>query len=86
MNQRLQDALMTRYTLTVNQHYLRWVEEQSQMNVSTIHSFAYYMLKEYGIGESFTKNLSIRSFQYERRELIKDVIDGMIDENHRVLD
>ena len=86
MNQRLQDALMTRYTLTENQRYLRWVEEQSQMNVSTIHSFAYFMLKEYGIGESFTKNLSIRSFQYERRELIKDVIDGMIDENHRVLD
>lgn len=86
MNQRLQDALMTRYTLTGNQRYLRWVEEQSQMNVSTIHSFAYFMLKEYGIGESFTKNLSIRSFQYERRELIKDVIDGMIDENHRVLD
>ena len=86
MNQRLQDALMTRYTLAGNQRYLRWVEEQSQMNVSTIHSFAYFMLKEYGIGESFTKNLSIRSFQYERRELIKDVIDGMIDENHRVLD
>ena len=86
MNQRLQDALMTRYKLTGNQRYLRWVEEQSQMNVSTIHSFAYFMLKEYGIGESFTKNLAIRSFQYERRELIKDVIDGMIDENHKVLD
>ena len=84
MNQRLQDALMRRYDLTGNQCYLRWVEEQSQMNVSTIHSFAYYMLKEYGIGESFTKNLSIRTFQYERRELIKDVIDGMIDENHSV--
>ena len=86
MNQRLQDALMTRYKLTGNQRYLRWVEEQSQMNVSTIHSFAYFMLKEYGIGESFTKNLAIRSFQYERRELMKDVIDGMIDENHKVLD
>lgn len=86
MNQRLQDALMRRYDLTGNQRYLRWVEEQSQMNVSTIHSFAYYMLKEYGIGESFTKNLSIRTFQYERRELIKDVIDGLIDENHSVLD
>ena len=86
MDQRLQDALMIRYELTGNQRYLRWVEEQSQMNVSTIHSFAYFLLKEYGIGESFTRNLSIRTFQYERRELIKDVIDDMIDENHRVLD
>ena len=84
MNQRLQDVLMRRYNLTGEKRYLRWVEEQSQMNISTIHSFAYYMLKEYGIGESFTKNLSIRSFQYERKELIKDVIDDTIDSSNNV--
>ena len=86
MNQRLQDALMLRYHLTGNKRFLRWVEEQSQMNVSTIHSFAYSMLKEFGIGESFTKSLSIRKFEYERKELIKDIIDDKIDENHRILD
>ena len=84
MNKRLQDVLMRRYNLTGEKKYLRWVEEQSQMNISTIHSFAYYMLKEYGIGESFTKNLSIRSFQYEKKELIKDVIDDTIDTNANV--
>ncbi len=84
MNKRLQDVLMRRYNLTGEKRYLRWVEEQSQMNISTIHSFAYYMLKEYGIGESFTKNLSIRSFQYERKELIKDVIDDTIDTSTNV--
>ena len=84
MNRRLQDALMLRYDLTGEKKYLRWVEEQSQMNISTIHSFAYFMLKEYGIGESFTKNLSIRSFQFERKELIKDVIDDTIDTNSNV--
>ena len=36
MSQRLQDALMTRYSLTGNQRYLRWLEEQSHMNVSTM--------------------------------------------------
>ena len=84
MNRRLQDVLMKRFSLTGDKRYLHWVEEQSQMNISTIHSFAYYMLKEYGIGESFTKNLSIRSFQYERKELIKDVIDDTIDSNANV--
>lgn len=84
MNRRLQDTLMLRYKLTRQQKYLRWVEEQSQMNISTIHSFAYLMLKEYGIGESFTKNLSIRSFQYEKKELIKDTIDAKIDENKAI--
>lgn len=75
MNQRLQDMLMTRFRLTGNLRYFRWVEEQSQMNISTIHSFAYTLLKEYGIGQSFTRNLSIRNFQYERKELIKDMMD-----------
>lgn len=84
MNRRLQDTLMTRYKLTRQQKYLRWVEEQSQMNISTIHSFAYLMLKAYGIGESFTSNLSIKSFQYEKKELIKDTIDSVIDENNTV--
>lgn len=79
MNQRLQDVLMTRFRLTGNLRYFRWVEEQSQMNISTIHSFAYTMLKEYGIGQSFTKNLAIRSFKYERKQLIKDVLDAYLD-------
>lgn len=75
MNQRLQDVLMTRFRLTWNMRYFRWVEQQSQMNISTIHSFAYAMLREYGIGQSFTRNLSIRNFKYERRNLIKDMMD-----------
>lgn len=84
MNQRLQDALMTRFRLTGNLRYFRWVEEQSQMNISTIHSFAYTMLKEYGIGQSFTRNLSIRNFKYERKDLIKDMIDENTDDKSSI--
>ncbi|MDO5850818.1 MAG: UvrD-helicase domain-containing protein, partial [Methanobacteriaceae archaeon] len=54
------------------------------MHISTIHSFAYYLLKQYGIGESFTKNLAIRTFEYEKKELIKDAIDEKIDANKSV--
>lgn len=75
MNMRLQDMLMDRFRLTGNIRYFRWVEQQSQMNISTIHSFAYSMLKEYGIGQSFTRNLSIKNFKYERKELIKDMMN-----------
>ena len=84
MNQRLQDALMQRFKLTKQTKYLRWLEEQSQMSISTIHSFAYSMLRELGIGEGFTRELSIRSFQYEKNELIKDIIDEGIDENNDI--
>ena len=85
MSNRLQDVLTARYTLTKNKRYLRWVEEQSQMHISTIHSFAFYMLKQLGIGEGFTKGLSIRSFEYEKKELIKDALDNRVDENKNIL-
>ena len=84
MSNRLQDAFMTRYSLTKQKKYMRWVEEQSQMHISTIHSFAYFMLKQLGIGESFTKGLSIRTFEYEKKELIKNAIDARIDEKKNV--
>lgn len=75
MNLRLQEMLMKRFHLTGNIRYFRWLEEQSQMNISTIHSFAYMMLKECGIGQSFTRNLSIRNFKHEKKELIKDIME-----------
>lgn len=84
MSNRLQDAFMTRFILTRQKKYLRWVEEQSQMNISTIHSFAYTILKQLGIGESFTKSLSIRSFEYEKKELIKNAIDEKIDSGKNI--
>lgn len=78
MNGRLQEILMERFRLTGNMKYFRWVEEQSQMNISTIHKFAHSMLKEFGLNQSFTRNLAIRNFIYERKELIKDVLDQKI--------
>ncbi|MCC8139040.1 MAG: ATP-dependent helicase [Lachnospiraceae bacterium] len=84
MSRRLQDALMTRYTLTRQKKYLRWVEEQSQMHISTIHSFAYDLLKRLGIGESFTQGLQIRDFGYEKKELVKNALDQRIDDRRSV--
>ncbi len=78
MNTRLQEMLLSRFHLTGNLRYFRWLEEQSQMNISTIHSFAYSMLKEYGISQSFTRHLKIRNFKYERKELIKDRLEERI--------
>ena len=84
MNVRLQNQLMTRYRLTHQQKYLRWLEEQSQMNISTIHSFAFDMLREFGVAESFTKNLAIRNYAFEKQELVKDLINEYIHENSSV--
>lgn len=84
MNLRLQEMLLKRFHLTGNMRYFRWVEEQSQMNISTIHSFAYSLLKAYGIGESFTRRLSIRNFKYEKKELIKDMMEAHASEERSI--
>ena len=78
MNRRLQERLIQRYRLTGQQRYLRWMEEQSKMHISTIHSFAYTMLKQYGIGQGLNKDLAIRSFGYEQSQLIYDAINEYI--------
>ena len=84
MNRRLQNALMTRYHLTGQKKYFRWVEEQSQMHISTIHSFAYYLMKQLGLNEGFSRNLSIRKFEYEKNELVKDSIDDRLNDVQRI--
>ena len=85
MCSRLQDVLMTRYNLTHQSKYLEWVEEQSQMRISTIHSFAYELIKEYGINEGFTRELSFKSLEFERKELIKSAIDSEISESNTMV-
>lgn len=85
MNQRLQEALLIRYRLTRQQRYLCWLEEQSQMHISTIHSFAFSMLKLFGGNEGFTSNLSIKTFQYEKKELIKDLLDEKTEDGKKVI-
>ena len=81
MNVRLQEMLLLRYRLTSQPKYLMWLEEQSQMNISTIHSFAYTLLGRYGSNEGFTKDLAIRSFAYEKKEIIKDLINDSVNNN-----
>ena len=79
MKQRLQKTLMGHYRLTRSLRYLRWLEELPQIHISTIHSFAYDMLKQYGIGAGFTAGLSIKSLEYERGELLREVLDEQLD-------
>ena len=84
MNERLQKILLKKYQLTGNIRYLKWLEEQSQMNISTIHSFAYMLLKEYGIEAGFSRGLQLHTLNYERKELIKDRLNELVSESASV--
>ncbi len=86
MNRRLQDNLLNRYHLTGNVKYFRWVEEQSQMNISTIHSFSYEVLRKYGIKQGFTGNLCIKSFKKDRNDLIFEYMDNLLETDSSIKD
>lgn len=81
MNERLQNMLLKRYELTGNKKYLEWLEEQSQMSISTIHSFALKLFRTFGTEIGFTKETSMKSLKYERKELIKDEMDEVLVSN-----
>lgn len=45
MNDRLQEMLLKKYSLTKNKWYLTWLEQQFQMHISTIDSLAYDLFR-----------------------------------------
>ena len=77
MQKRLQEALLTRYLLTRNSKYLRYLEEQPNMQISTIDSFSFDLIKKCGVVGGFSQQLKIKSLNYERKELIKDILDKL---------
>ena len=74
MNHRLQEMLLKKYSLTKNKRYLKWLEQQSQMHISTIDSLAYDLFRRYGMGVGFGRDLGIQPLEKERKDLIKDLL------------
>ena len=79
MNERLQSAFVKRYDATGCRRYLTWLEQQSQMRISTIDSFALELLGQYGTNYGFNTEVSIRSYKHDIDELMKDAMDAEID-------
>ena len=78
MNLRLQQVLLTRYQLTKHPRYRRLLEEQSQMYISTIHSFGFHLLREFGIDAGFTRHLHIRDLQEVKKSILADSMEEML--------
>ncbi len=85
MNQRLQEVLQKRFQLTKQIKYLTWLEEQSCMHISTIHSFAYNMLRQVGIRDGFSSSIDIRTFNQERSDLVFSMLDAAFDKEKTVV-
>ena len=59
----------------IREKYLKAIEELAQVNISTIHSFFKVLLAQVGTLMGYSKNISIRSFKEEKKDLIRDIID-----------
>ena len=79
MKEKLIGAFNERYKVIkdheMRDKYLQAIEEIAQMNISTIHSFFRKMLIELGPLLGYGKNLSVRSFKEEKKNIIRDIID-----------
>ena len=79
MNSRLQRALLNRYRLTRKFMYFKWMEEQSNMTISTIDSFSVDLLKANSITKGISSAMTVKTMTYERKELIKDELNSLSD-------
>ena len=85
MNDRLQEILLKKYSLTKNKQYLTWLEQQSQMHISTIDSLAYDLFRRFGTSVGFGRDLGIQPLERERKDLIKDILSDQLDDRRSIL-
>lgn len=84
MNDRLQEVLLKKYSLTKNQKYLYWLEQQSQMHISTIDSLAYDLFKRFGTGVGYGRDLEIKELEKERKDSIKDLLSDNLSDRRSI--
>ena len=79
MSKKLIEAFNNRYReirdKETREKYLKALEEIAQINISTIHSFFHVLLAQVGPLLGYSKNITIRSFKEEKKDLIRDIID-----------
>lgn len=86
MNDKLQEKLLHKYCLTKNKKYLSWLEQQSQMHISTIDSLAYDLFKRFGTGAGFGRDLEIQPMEKDRKDLIKDILSDCLTERKSIME
>ena len=85
MNDKLQEKLLSKYSLTKNKKYLSWLEQQSQMHISTIDSLAYDLFGRFGTGVGFGRDLEIQPMEKDRKDMIKDILSDCLNERESIM-
>lgn len=75
MRQKLIELLNCKLIITGNIRYLKWIEEVSQISISTIHSFLKQVIVEIGPLLGYGTNLKLSSMAMEKRTILRDILD-----------
>ncbi|WP_026691372.1 UvrD-helicase domain-containing protein [Alteribacter aurantiacus] len=75
MKKRLKDKFIGLFNLTRNTQLLLYAEEVKDMQISTIHSFAKDILKELAHEMGYGKNVKLRSFVYDKKIIIQQLMN-----------
>ena len=84
MNRSLQEILLKKYALTKNKRYLNWLEQQSQMHISTIDSLAYDLFRRFGTSVGYGRDLRILPLAKERKDVIKDALSDALSDTRAI--
>lgn len=72
---KLQKRAMAMFDLTQKKHWYEVMEELSQMQISTIDSFFYTVLKNDGSVLGYGTDSSIKSFIHERKRILGEIVN-----------
>lgn len=75
MKEKLSEKILTKYKLTKDEKYLRYIENASSINIKTIHSFSKDLISKLGMIVGYGSNVKIRSFKHDKNEIISNVVN-----------
>ena len=85
MKHKLQKALINRYRATKSPRYLHFLEDSSKIQIQTIHSFSKDIINELGSSIGYAHSLGLKSYKYEKKQIIHDVLNQRYLQNKRSL-
>lgn len=75
MKKRLKLLFQNYYLLTGKYEYLEMLSSVDHMQIGTIHSYVHKMVESKGMVKGYGQHLKIKSGDYERQQILKDVLE-----------
>ena len=86
MRRKLIELLNAKLLVTGNIRYLKWIEEVSQLRISTIHSFLHKIILEVGPILGYGTNLRMTNMIMEKRRILRNIMDQRYGDSSRPVD